>query len=203
MLFMERMKKIELLVLKRDVDEVMRYLGFAGCLQLIVDRPDQTEPAPSEREIAELRIKVEALARFLDMPQQYAADRVGAVRPREVLTKMAEAIIVETAQLVAEESGLVQQRLNLTRSIEELSAFSELTVPIGELAHLTYLAFRLGVVPTEKVEELTRELSGRAIIVTLKKPGHIVAIASRKSRFVLDSELAKFDFHSLEIRPAF
>ena len=67
MLFMERMKKIELLVLKRDVDAVMRYLGFAGCLQLIAEGHEQTEPTPEEREIAELRTKVEAVARFLDL----------------------------------------------------------------------------------------------------------------------------------------
>jgi V/A-type H+-transporting ATPase subunit I len=201
MFFTERMKKLELLVLKRDVDAVMRYLGFAGCLQLIVDASGQTEPTPAEREIAELKVRVDALSRFLDLPlgPQEPMDRSAAVRPREVLRKTADELVSETADLVAEESRLVQQRLSLKRSLEELSAFSELTVPFGELANLTYLTFRLGVIPEEKLEELTQALADRAVIVALKKQGHIMAITDRKGRWALDSELAKFDFQPLEL----
>ena len=49
MLFTERMKKIELLVLKRDVDDVLRYLGFAGCVQLIAENREQRDLSPEER----------------------------------------------------------------------------------------------------------------------------------------------------------
>ena len=61
----ERMKKIELLVLKRDVDDALRYLGFAGCVQLITDGREQRELTPEEREIADLKGKLDSLARFL------------------------------------------------------------------------------------------------------------------------------------------
>ena len=202
MLFMERMKKLELLVLKRDVDEVMRYLGFAGCLQLIVEGGEQTEPTPAEREIAELKGKVDALVRFLGVSiarQGEQKERPLAGRSREALRETAERLISETADLVAEESRLVQQRLGLKRSLDELSAFAELTVPFADLTNLTYLAFRLGAVPVEKLPGLTQALSTRAVIVALKKPGHIIAIASRVGRFALDSELAKFDFQPLEV----
>ncbi len=199
MLFMDRMKKLELLVLKRDVDAVMRYLGLAGCLQLIVESGEQTEPTPAERETAELRLKMEALARFLELPSGRRVDRPAAGRPREALRESAGQLIAQTADLVAEEDRLVQKRLALTHSLEELSAFSELTVPIGELAHLSYLTFRLGVVPEEKLEELIRTLSRRAVIVALKKPGHVIAVTNRAGRWALDSELAKFDFQPLEL----
>ncbi len=201
MLFPERMKKLELLVLKRDVDAVMRYLGFAGCLQLIVDAGGQTEPTPAEREISDLKARLDALARFFDLPAETRepTDRSADVMPREALRNAAEGLIAESADLVAEESRLVQQRLSLKRSLEELSAFSELTVPFGELANLTYLTFRLGVIPEEKLEELTHALAERAVIVALKKQGHIVAITDRKGRWALDSELAKLDFQPLEL----
>ncbi len=200
MFLMERMKKLELLVLKRDVDAVMRYLGFAGCLQLIADG-EQTEPTPAERETAELKVRVDALAHFLGMPDRKPAeaDAAKAAGSREALRETAEELMTQNAGLVAEESRLVQQRLSLKHSLEELSAFSELTVPFGELANLTYLAFRIGVVPVEKLEALTQALSTRAAIVSLAKPGHIVAVATRAGRFALDSELAKFDFQPLEL----
>ena len=201
MLFMDRMKKLELLVLKRDVDAVMRYLGEAGCLQLIIEGHEQTEPTPTERETAEMKVRVEALARFLDLHvgDRTRAERSRPARPREVLREAADQIISETADLVAEESRLVQQRLSLKRSLEELSAFSELTVPFAELANLTYLTFRLGVVPEEKLEELTQTLADRAVIVGLKKEGHIMAVTDRKGKWALDSELAKVDFRPLEL----
>ena len=151
MLFMDHMKKLELLVLKRDIDAVMRSLGLAGCLQLIVESAEQTEPTPAERETAELRLKVEALARFLELPAAPSVDGTKEGRPREALREIASGLIAETADLVAEESRLIQKRLSLKHGLQELSAFSELTVPIGELAHLTYLTFRLGVVPEERL----------------------------------------------------
>jgi len=92
MVFMERMKKIELVVLKRDVDTVMRYLGEAGCLQLIGEGGVQTEPTLTERETAELKVKVEAVARFLGLhigPRE-RAERPTAVKPREALRAAAE-----------------------------------------------------------------------------------------------------------------
>ena len=199
MLFMERMKKLELLVLKRDMDAVMRYLGFAGCLQLIVEGGEQTAATPAEREITELRTKVEAIARFLDLPTGVKADTQRASRPREALRAAAEKMARETADIVAEESRLIQNRLNLKKSLEELSAFSELTVPFSELSNLAYLTFRLGAVPEEKLEELAGSLSDRAIIVALKKPGHIMAITARKGKWALDSELAKFNFVPLQL----
>jgi V/A-type H+/Na+-transporting ATPase subunit I len=199
MLFPERMKKLELLVLKRDVDHVMRYLGRAGCLQLIVEAGEQTELTPAEREMAELSVKVEALARFLDLPRQPREDESTATRTREALRETAGRAIADTAELIAEESRLVQRRLSLKRSLDELSAFSGLTVPIGELAHLTYLTFRIGVVPEERLAELIRALSSRAVIVTLRKPGHLIAVTNRAGRWALDTELAKFNFQPLEM----
>ncbi len=201
MFLMERMKKVELLVLKRDVDGIMRYLGSAGCLQLIAENGEQTEPTPAERDIAELKVRVDALARFLGVTgrQRERTEVPHVMESRDALRAAADELISQNAGLVAEESRLVQQRLGLKSSIEELSAFSELTVPFGELAHLTYFAFRMGSVPVERVEEMTQALSTRAAIVSLQKPGHIIAVASHNGRFALDSELAKFNFLPLEL----
>ena len=70
MLFTERMKKMELLIMKSDVDSVLRYLGNAGCVQLITEPGEQRELSAEEREFAELQVKIEALAHFLDVRQR-------------------------------------------------------------------------------------------------------------------------------------
>ncbi len=73
MIVTERMRKLEAMVLRRDVDEVLRYLGFAGCLQLITGGGSPRELAPDERELVDLRGRVEALARFLGIDPRSGA----------------------------------------------------------------------------------------------------------------------------------
>ena len=124
MLFTEPMKKIELLVLKSDVDSVMRYLGFAGCLQLIAEATS-TGASAEEREIAELRLKVESVARFLGVGDEAAPRAAAARRPTAgVLARQAVRAAGEAKPLIEEETLLLQRRLGLKQAAEELSAFS-------------------------------------------------------------------------------
>ncbi|MCX7038376.1 MAG: hypothetical protein NT005_04495 [Spirochaetes bacterium] len=200
MLFTERMKKIELLVLKRDVDDVLRYLGFAGCVQLIAENREQRDLTPEEREIADLKGKIDSLARFLGIDAAPAAgeptrEAAAASAPtRECLRETAGSLIEELKDLVEQESALLQQRLNLKQTVDELSAFAHLKVAFTELEHLTYLTFRLGIVAPARLEELTALLEKRALIIPLNRPGFIMAIAPKKGRWALDTELKKFTF---------
>ncbi len=204
----ERMKKLELLVLKRDVDDVLRYLGFAGCVQLIADTKEQRELTAEEREIADLKGKVDALARFLGIgpgPRTEAAPpaSTGAGAPavpaapapsRDALRDRANSLIEELKDLVGTEGELLQQRLSLKQTVDELSAFAHLKVAFTELEHLTYLSFRLGTIAPGRMEELRLLLEKRALIVPLGRPGFLMAIAPKKGRWALDTELKKFAF---------
>jgi V/A-type H+-transporting ATPase subunit I len=193
-MFTERMKKIELLVLKRDMDDVLQFLGFAGCMQLIAENRGEHELAPEEKEIADLRGKVESIARFLGISA--GASKAGGAShlEREELITSSARLIEELKEMVEEESGLLQQKLSLKQTADELSAFANLKVAFSDLEHLTYLTFRLGTVAPEKLEELSKLLEKRALIVPLDKPGFIMAIAPKKGRWALDSELKKVNF---------
>ena len=206
MLFTERMKKFELLVLKGEVDDVLRYLGFAGCVQLIAENREQRELTPEEREIADLRGKIDALARFLGIgraadTQAPGAPAAGAAPGREALRERANGLIDELKDLVEQESGLLQQRLSLKQTVDELSAFAHLKVAFTELEHLTYLSFRLGMIAPARLEELRTLLEKRALIVALNRPGFIMAIAPKKGRWALDTELKKFAFQEAAFPP--
>jgi V/A-type H+/Na+-transporting ATPase subunit I len=191
-MFTERMKKLELLILKRDMDDVLRYLGFSGCLHLIAEHHAERELDPQEKEIAELKGKVDSIARFLGI----APIEEGDVEPveRSVLVSESEKLIADLKDMLEEESMLLQQKLNLKQTADELSAFANLKVSFSELEHLTYLTFRLGTVPEDKVAELSNLLEKRALIVSLNKPGFLMAISPKKGRWALDSELKKVGF---------
>jgi len=197
-MFTERMKKIELLVLKRDMDDVLRHLGFAGCMHILSEGAEPRELTAEEREIADLKLKMETTARFLGLQDGGADSRKASPIGRDQLIQTAHGILESLKPVVEEESRLLQKKLNLKQSEEELHAFAHLKVPFKELEHLTYLTFRLGAVPEERLEELRNALEKRALIVGLDKPGVILAIAPKKGRWALDSELKKLDFKEIK-----
>ena len=194
MLFTEPMKRVELLVLKSDADSVMRYLGFAGCLQLIAEPRETRELTSEEREAADLRLRIQSLAKFLGLEGQplppsgiSAPDRLAVARRASDLTRLAK-------PLIDEESELLQRRLGLKQASDELVAFSRLKVALSELQGLSHLAVRLGAVAPDRMAEVTGALSSRAIVVPLERPGYLMAIAPKKGRWALDSELSRFEF---------
>jgi V/A-type H+/Na+-transporting ATPase subunit I len=190
----ERMKKMELLILRRDMDGAMRYLGFAGCVQLISENREQKELSAEEREIADLKVRLQSLARFLGVPEDAADAGDGKAPDRAALRERALAALQSTKGLVEEEAALLQRRLSLKQAADELAAFARMKVAFGDLENLTYLAFRLGSVEPSRLPELTEKLSRRAIVLPLERPGHFIAVSPKKGRWALDSELAKHEF---------
>ncbi len=194
MLFTERMKKMELLVLKSDVDAVLRYLGNAGCVQLISEMGEQRELSRDEREVAELQVKVESLAHFLGVPEGDEGTAQITAPERPLLRERALKLLDDLKGLVEQERQLLERRLSLNRTLEELSAFSDLKVSFGDIDQLTHLTYRMGVVEPEKLEVLGRRLEKRAIVLKLNLPGQFLAVGPKKYRWALDSELKKLGF---------
>ncbi len=194
MISTERMRKLEVLVLARDVDEVLRHLGFAGCLQLITEAGPPRELTADERGIVDLNLKITSLCRFLGVDAAARGDAPPAPVGREELTRSAQGLMDAAQELVDEEARLLQLKLNLKQTVDELSAFAHLRVAFSELEHLTYLAFRLGTVPVEKMAPLAEALEKRALVIPLGRPGYVMAITPKKGRWALDSEMRAAGF---------
>ena len=194
MLFTERMKRMELLIMKSDVDSVMRYLGNVGCVQLITEPGEQRELSAEERELAELQVKVEALAHFLDVPAGAEGAAHAAAPERPLLRERAVRLLDDLKGLVEEEKQLLERRLGLTRTLDELSAFSDLQVSFADIDQLSHLTCRMGLVDPEKLDALDRRLHTRAIVMKLNLPGQFLAVGPKKYRWAMDSELKKLGF---------
>jgi len=194
MLFTERMKKMELLIMKSDVDSVMRYLGNAGCVQLISEPGEQRELSAEEREIAELQAKIESLAHFLDVEARNEGGARGPAPARSVLRERAVQLVEDVKGLVDEERRLLDRKLSLGRTLEELSAFSDMKVSFDDIDQLAQCTYRMGVVEPEKLDILVRRLEKRAFVLKLNTPGQFLAVGPKKNRWALDSELKKLGF---------
>ena len=196
MLFTERMKGLELLVLKSDADRVMRYLGFAGCLQLMAEPRESREVAAEERDAAELRLKLQSLAKFLGADDLDGAFAAREAADRSTVSGRASELMALAKPLIDEETELVQKRLGMRQAAEELGAFTRLDVPLSDIQGLSYLAVRLGSVAPERMADVVQGLGRRAVVVALEKPGYLMAIAPRKGRWALDTELARHEFQA-------
>jgi len=194
MLFTEPMKSVELLVLKSDTDRVMRYLGLAGCLQLISEVKEGREPAPGEKEAADVRLRLQSLARFLGLEASPAPEPSAVPPDRVEIARRAEELFALARPLIDQESSLVQRRMGLKTAAEELSSFVPVKVALSEVQNLNYLTVRLGSVAPERLAEVAQTLARRALVVPLERPGYLMAIAPRKGRWALDSELSRFGF---------
>jgi V/A-type H+-transporting ATPase subunit I len=199
MLFTQRMKRIELLVGKADLDAVMRYLGLAKCLQIIPEAHEQAEASAEERELAELRTRVQALAGFLGVEPSDRGTGAPTLPKRAELVERAQALFERTRTLVERERSLLQRRLGLRQTAEELSAFARVPVALGDLERLEYLTFRAGSVAEERTEELEKSLGKRALLFRLERPGSFLAVTPKKGRWALDSELRKLDCQPLRL----
>jgi vacuolar-type H+-ATPase subunit I/STV1 len=100
MLFTEPMKKIEILVLRSDADRVMRSLGFAGCVQLIAEAREARTPGAEEQEAAELKVRLQSLARFLGMSDEASVEGGSEAPDRSSLARRAGQILEAAKPLV-------------------------------------------------------------------------------------------------------
>ncbi len=146
MLFTEPMKKIELLMLKSDADSVMRSLGFAGCVQLIAEGHEGSDLPPEAKEAAELRLRLQSLARFLQLNDEPPSTAGSAAPDRVLLARRASVLLEDARPLIEEETGLLQHRLELKQAADELGAFSRVKVPLEDVRGLSYLTVRFGSV---------------------------------------------------------
>jgi len=153
---------------------------------------------------------VEALARFLGFENGPAGAAGGAeegaaaARPAGLAAAMESArqLISSSRGLLDDEAALLKRMLSLRQSLEELEAFASVTVPLSSLGALSHFAFRVGTVSPAAVDSLEDALDRRAVLMRLARPGLIMAVSSRKSRWAMETELRKADFQEMALPPS-
>ena len=212
------MRRMELLLLKSDIDSALRYLSSKNCFQIIFPDvsplPEAKEKQTSAAALAEASeeaylarldgalAKLGQLGTCLGLRQEDMD--LGAARlPDEALLDEIDKFTSSCAE--NEQVRLVQKRKldDLEESLRELRAFAGLSLPFEDISKLSFVSMRLGKVDPEKIPALDRSLDDRAAIIPMDNAGSIVAVASRKGRFALETELAKAGFVKMNMPPDF
>ncbi|MDR2363998.1 MAG: V-type ATP synthase subunit I [Spirochaetaceae bacterium] len=203
------MKQIELTVLSRDVDQVIEYLGRRALLHLSADE-EEAQGVVHALDTADYRHILENLERIkagaaylgLQLPEEPEESSRLPGETEEALTDKITAAIGRLSNREDEEKG---EKRKVEEALNEARAFANLNAPFSELDQLSYLTLRVGRLDPKKQNELRENLADRAVIIPLgqgasDEPGdRILAAASRKGRFALDSELKKLSFVPITI----
>lgn len=206
----ERMRKVELHILHRDIDRVLEYLGTGGYMQIDPTslRADESaregrlhaaEHVPEDEEEQHLQAEQADLARRLQTIRQFflgeahgdAASTVRVAGRAEVIE--AEHICAKGEVIMMAYQEVEQRLRGLRSTLEEISAFARLEMPFNEIENLTFLTLRFGTLSEEKCRLVESKTSGRVVMVPLGDD-RVLAAASRKGRFAMDSELKTAGF---------
>ena len=218
-----KMKHIDLSVLSRDVDVVIEYLGRWGIIHFSKEEeaaaPEKGPAAASgeaksgdeganRNRIQENleRLRTNAAWLGIELPGEPEESTRLPGEAEEALTKKINAAV---AALSGRERELSQEKSKVEEALNEALSFSGLNAPFSDLDRLSYLTLRVGRLDAKGQEGIRESLAGRAVIIPLgdQKGGgqgaRVLAAASRKGRFALDSELKKFSFVPITIPEGF
>jgi V/A-type H+-transporting ATPase subunit I len=129
--------------------------------------------------------------------------------PGEAEARLAGEINNATAALIQREQELSAEKTKVEGALNEARSFSGLQAPFSDLDQLSYLTLRIGRLDARGQAGLREALGGRAIVIPLGagtddgQGERILAAASRKGRFALDSELKKQSFIPINIPEGF
>jgi len=194
-----KMKEIELTVLNRDIDAVIEFLGRHSLMHLTSDNDGSgLEEKAVPRQIQEKLEKLSASAVWLGV-QLPSEPWDSSHLPAEAENMLTDTISAAVSSLIKQENDQRDEMRKVEEALNEAKAFANLNAPFSDLDQLSYLTLRVGRLDMRRQEELKESLEGRAVVIPLGSGDRMLAAASRKGRFALDSELKKMDFIPIEI----
>ncbi len=192
-----KMRLVELMVLKQDIDEVIEFLGKKGNFQFQQQLElDHSAENPDEKVFSQLK----NVRSFLNLPDISTEDLQTATRPSEYDRVLCQKFLY-TVDILQKKEHEADDELKSSRdAYNEALSFSNLKIPYSELEHLTFLSLRIGKIDPATYDELVGAVGARAVIVPLgADKSRILAATSKKGRFSLDTELKKHGFVNMEI----
>lgn len=191
------MRLVDLMILRQDIDRVLEYLGTHANFQIQNDVDYSASKGPNPNGAMLDRLELARVYLGLDDARDFS---VGVALPTPADGDAACALVDAAEAIRAREQEAKERLARISSAYDEARSFANLKVAYSEFDHLTFLTFRVGKIDPASFDELVFSVGERAVIVPLGEDrSRILAAASKKGRFALDSELKRFGFVSLEI----
>lgn len=195
------MRLAELMILKEDINSVLEYLGKKGNFE--IHHPDFVHGATATDATSGILERLRAARSALGIQDrvEYSKD---ISLPTEKDFENVNEFLQSIEALQKREMQALEKQKQYNDTLQEAKAFANLKVPYSELEHLSFLTMRIGKIDPAVLPEIRNQLGGRVVIVPLgDDSSRILAAASKKGRFALDTELGKFGFVPIEVSKDF
>lgn len=188
-----KMKLLELVVLKENINQVLEYIGKKENFQI------QTSHLPSSIDFDsddDLRFYNQLDKIILDFNYQKVPEYIKTANLPSAENRKRTEEIIKTYDEINESIVNAAEELNkISETYKEAVAFSNLQVSYYELEHLSFISIKIGKIQPEKFDELKNGIGQKAVVVALGEDKSRVLIASSKRQtFITESDLRKYDF---------
>ncbi|MCQ2981876.1 MAG: ATPase [Treponemataceae bacterium] len=192
-----KMKLIELMILKEDINNVLEFLGKRGNFQFQTELQDSANSGSNiYKDYFDKLQSIRSYLEIADVDDYEAASTM----PTEADVATVNDIFNAVEELRQREVAIADNLKRVSDAYTEAQAFANLQVEYSELEHLSFLSLRIGKIDPAVVDELKFAVGDRAVIVPLgNDASRILAASSKKGRFALDSELRRFGFVGMEV----
>ncbi len=195
------MRLIELMVLRQDVLNVIEYLGKTGKFQFQSNKKSSSNESEekSENIDAEFFDNLQKVRNFFGIDDRETGV-LSCERASDEDRNAASKLISLVSDIEKRVSDKIDDIKRISDSYKEAQAFSNLQVPYSHLEHLSFISIKIGRIPKDNLEGLKNSVGKHAVIISLgDDSSRIMAVSSKKSRFMLDTELKKYGFVNMEI----
>jgi len=194
-----KMKEIELTILNRDIDTVIEFMGHRSLMHLTSGNEGSSLAEKAlPKNIQDNLEKLSSSAVWLGVTLPTEPGESSRL-PGEAEEKLTGAIAAAVSSLIKRENDQRDEKHKVEEALNEAKAFANLNAPFSDLDQLSYLTLRVGRLDVRRHDELRENLEGRAVVIPLGSGDRVLAAASRKGRFALDSELKRMDFIPIDI----
>lgn len=200
----EKMRLLELMILKQDIVPVIEYIGKKGSFQFQTKKSKSDENNAQQKENimdidSQIYKQLMEIAQYLGI-QDYPQDLSQFDAPNENVREDANDFLIAFNELKTRINDANEEAEKVNNAYKETKAFSNLQVSYSELEHLSFLSLRIGKVTPNEYEDLKESLTDNAVVIPLgDDKTHILVASSKKGRFAVDSELKNHGFIEMEI----
>ena len=200
-----RMRRLNLLVLEKDVQTVTEGLAELGVMHITQARQKETEGllespdvGPRLERCRQVRRRLEEFAQQLELrlDPRAPADFHTPFHLEEVGSHLET--IRRQLRRVEQSSARAREHIpELQAMLLELEPFRTVPLPLQELENFNFLHFATGSLPEREVSPVTEKVGDRSIILPLRSVGgreKLVAVSSKKSRWALETTLKQHGF---------
>jgi len=207
------MKKVDILVLEKDAHRVAEALGELGVVHFIEARHDEQAQLLQKPQATELyqtcsvlleRAAILSKRLYVETPDHpESAEYV----PVEMIAERLQSLEESVPEPLQQEDTLNAEVDALNDAISQISAFRRLNVAVEDMPAFSFLHFATGRIPEDNLPSLEQAAGPGVVTVKLATSDEgdvwIVAVASKKGRWALDSALEKRGFRPEKLSERF